>query len=429
VLVLGMGVVAVTVLSRGDGPAPAQEPAPRPLPREVSARDRAALAALPADTENLVAWLDEPTELLALQRFGRLRRLKVLAAHAGLRGAAAASWKAAANDPDVLSPLSYLPVLEVLELPFEWPLLPEQLKPLRSLPGLRMIALIGAASCGEEMGTAIRALPAVREVSLMATVVEVGLFAELAKLPLRGLALLGCPGLDGGAWAAISRLRTLRRLEVTCQHGGGAAIAGGSGHLGTLGEPAFTAFTALPALRELLLDESTFDDRMMPRLPASLELLDLGDRPMTSLPADTLRRLGGLRDLTFGCGLEAGAAADVIGALRLRRLDYRGRELTPELLRTIGLQAELGELAIRVRSPSIDLSPLATAPRLATLELRPWAIGDSGGIHEGPGLDQLRVLAGSRHLRRLVLANCHLEPTAVHALFGKDVDIDVVEHW
>lgn len=432
-LLLGLGVVAATALWEGGrhGPAqrPAQEPTPHPLPPPVTAQDVAELGALPATTGNLVARMIDPGELTALARLTKLRRLQVIAMPTGGRAPSGEAWHSARTAADVLRPLAALPMLEELELPFHLQLRPEQLQPLRMLPNLRSLSLTTAAPADAELGTALRALPALREIRLRGSLVETALFTELAGHPLRSLSLSACPGLDDDAFAAIARLRTLRRLEITCQNSEGtAATANGSAPLRTLDAAAFAAFAALPELRELLLDESAFDDRMFARLPVGLERLDLGQRPMGSLVAEALRRLGSLRDLTFGCGLDPAPAADLLGALRLRRLDYRGRDVSPELLRAIGAQPDLEELSLRVRSPSIDLSPLVAAPRLSTIEIRAWQNGAFGGVREGPGIDQLRALRACAPLRRLVLHDSDLIASEVQELFDGKVAVELVEY-
>ncbi|HEX5050301.1 MAG TPA: hypothetical protein VFZ65_00885, partial [Planctomycetota bacterium] len=362
-LLLGVGVVALTLwLPRDDrAPATMQQPAQEPpLPDEVSAEDEAGFAALPADTVNLVAWLSGPEQMRWLLRFRGLRRLVVL----GMPSGAASQWAGASAQDTALAPLRALTALEEVQLPFDLVVRPEHIAALRELGSLRTLAF-GNVVASPELADAVVALPALQELRLTMVAAGAPFFARLARAgrPLRGLELNACPGLDADAWHAIAALSGLRRLVVTCQHEGTTRVAGATHKLGTLGDEAFAAFAALPDLRELGLDESSFDDRMLLRLPKGLQLLDLGDRPMGALAADALRPLAALRDLTFGCGLDAAVAAEVLGALHLQRLDYRGW-LQPEVLRAVAAQPGLVEFAARLRAP-IDLAPLATAPRLA----------------------------------------------------------------
>lgn len=429
-IVLGVGVVTATALwLRPEHPGRAlQDRESAPLPPVVVAQDAAALASLPAGTANLSVRLVGPAELRALLRFPRLRRLQLLPDPALPDPNRVAAWSSpeVARDHEALTALASLGELEVLDLPFDFALHPRHLPPLRRLARLHALALAGGDVARSALGEAIVALPALRDLRLVATPIDASFFAALGARSPRRLALHACPGFDDAAWAALGRLTALRRLEVTCQNGGGVRAANEQRRLGTLDESAFAAFAALPELRELLLDESQFDDRMLLRLPAALELLDLGQRPMDALAADALRRLGNLRDLTFGCGLEAAPAADLIGVLSLRRLDYRGRDLEPRLLRAIAAQPDLVELSLRIHGPDVDLSPLQMAPRLELLEVHAWSAGGFGGPREGPELQQFAPLSGCRALRRLRLVDCGL--SGVDELLQHRVTIEAVEH-
>lgn len=434
-LVLGLGVVAATMcLQRGGGTgdgrsAPAQEPEAAPMPAVVSG-DLTELAALPADVANLSLRLAGPRDLTELQRFTRLRRLEILSdTTAAEAGADRPLWRSASlrEQALALAALAVFRELEVLVLPFDFELRPAHMPTLARLPRLHTLQFHGGAACDRELGTALCSLPALRTLCVQPSHVDAGFLTALAARPVRALALFACPGLDADAWRALAGIRTLRRLEVTCQHGGTVGIGGATFTLSTLDAAAFAAFAALPELRELLLDESEFDDALLSQLPARLELLDLGDRPMRSaLTAAALRRLGDLHDLTFGCGLDPAAAIDLIGALRLRRLDYRGKQLPPELLHAIAARPDLVELSLKVPSTPIDYSPLVRAPRLESLRI----VGGgnfSARFEHLPGIDELKPLRECRTLRRIHFTNCGLDLGAIAAELGPAIELTAHE--
>jgi hypothetical protein len=434
-LALGLGVVGASMWLQRDGrgsdptSAPAQDPESEPLPDELSG-DATTLSSLPADAQNLNLRLSGPRELDALVRFPHLRRLQVQNAVPGVGDTAnAPRWSARSlrDAPDALAALTVFRELEVLELPHEFVLRPDHLRPLRELPRLRTIAFHGGLGCDAALGDALAHLVALRGLRIVGSKVDAAFFDELASAPLLELKLLACPGLDADAWHTLGRLRTLRHLEVTCQHAGTIGIEDTTCHLGTLGNEAFDAFAALPALRALLLDESDFDDSMLSRLPEKLELLDLGDRPMqSSLTAAALRRLGGLRDLTFGCGLDADAAIALIGTLRLRRLDYRGRWFRSDLLGVIAAQPDLIELSLRMQRPRNDFAPLTNAPRLESLRLLGTG-GSLGQVEQQIPVDDLKLLRDCKALRKVQLVNCGFGPSVASQL-GPAIRVEVTEY-
>lgn len=240
---------------------------------------------------------------------------------------------------------------------------------LARLRGLRALALIGVdledrAALARTLG----ALPRLSSLSLTIVRIDAAFFDALAALPLTELSLLACPGLDADAWRALARLRSLRSLAVTDQHGGTCRADGATRSLGTLGEPAFVAFEALPHLTALGLDESQFDDSFLERLPLRLERLDLGDRPMSSLAIAALQRLANLEDLTVHTATHYEAAVALLGKLRLVRLDFRGW-LDDGVVEALGAHPTLADLTLRLRAP-VDLHRLARAPKLREVLLR-----------------------------------------------------------
>ncbi|HEX5052888.1 MAG TPA: hypothetical protein VFZ65_14020, partial [Planctomycetota bacterium] len=105
----------------------------------------------------------------------------------------------------------------------------------------------------------------------------------------------------------------------------------------------------------------------------------------------------------------------------LQRLDYRGW-LQPEVLRAVAAQPGLVEFAARLRAP-IDLAPLATAPRLAVIELR----AHGGAVAYHPAIGQFAPLAACGQLRRLRLVDCGLDSGAVGELLRRRVTVQAVE--
>ncbi|MFO1077297.1 MAG: hypothetical protein U1E73_06170 [Planctomycetota bacterium] len=424
---LGLGVVVASMCMQrgGDGGtnAPAQDPAPAPLPLPDEVQgDATTLPTLPADTQNLTARLVEPGDLALLRRFPQLRRLQLISDYRN-------RTKVLTGEADALAAFVGMPALEVLELHCDTALRPEQLLPLRKLPNLRTLAFSGESGHSEELGAALCALPALSDLRLFGTVADAAFLTALAPRPLQRLALNACPGLDGDAWRALGRLRQLDHLELTGLNGGTVGVAGKSGRLGQLDAAAFDALDALPRLRALLLDESEFDDTMLARLPARLERLDLGDRPMRSaLVPQALRRLGNLRDLTFGCGLDPEPAIELLGALRLRRLDYRGKLLSPELLRAIADQPDLIELSLKVQQKKpIDYAVLARAPRLESLRIL-GAGTFSARFEHLPGIGELKPLRDCKALRRICFVNCGLDLGAIGKELGPGIELRAVEY-
>ena len=427
----GIGAVAALLWQqRHDAPTVLQEPLQKPLPAPVRATGPDELARLPANAVNVEARLGEGAHLEGLRRFRDLRRLVILPPVAppsepggDWRGYAAAKRDAMQRfaDPATLAPLNSLTTLEELELRGGMPLTAAHLHFLR---GLKPVALwlTEADLRANEMVDALLAPVTLRRLRLSGCIVGRDLLSALVKLRIEQLELLACSGLDDHAWVALRGLRELRRLEVRCLHGGNVAFLGESLPLGTLSDAAFDAFAALPKLEHLGLDESSFPDDMLARLPERLLSLDLGDRPMDSGAARSLRRLTALRALTFGCGLDEETAAAVLPSWSLERLAYRGGQWSGKLLGAIAAQQQLTDLALHLRSRE-SLAPLAKAQHLRALELSGQAWGPKD---PGIPLSQLESLTACKELRSLRLRHSKLDERAVRDLLGDRVAVEVI---
>jgi hypothetical protein len=431
ILMLGLCVVGATMwLQRAAGAvtAPAQDSDVPPLPKPVEGKPTT-LATLPADTQNLYAGISSPSHLALLKRFGHLRRLQIGATDP-LAGDPNGTprWRSqeVQDDAEVLAALVDLPSLEVLELPASLVLRPANLGPLLRLPKLRELHFSGGADCGAAKGRALCELPAVRVLNLFATKVDAAFFEALAGRPVRRLVLTACPGLDADAWRAIGHLRALHHLEVTHLNNSTMEIGGTKWRLGVLDPAAPDALAALPNLRELVLSQTGIDDDLLVRMPVRLECLDLGDQPSKPAAVLTLRRLRNLRELTFGHELDPAAAIELLGTLRLTRLDYRGKEVTPALLRAIAAQPDLTELSLLVRSPHIDFAQLAKAPRLESLQLL-GSRGYQAELERLESVDELLPLRECNSLRDVRLINCGLDRDAVNVL-GPGITVTVTEY-
>lgn len=435
-MVIGVAVVLAVAWSMR---TPAATEVPFASPQDPSVEPtrvvgRAGIEKLPAATRDLQVALAEPAEIEALARLRLLRRLDLqFVVTPGGNGPDNGAWwrkhlearqalRLAFAGADVFSTLGSLRTLESLHLPPGLPSTPEQLAFLRRLQ-VRSLSFLEVDLRSAGMRDALVAAPSCRELRLIGALVDAPLFAALRPLHLERLELLACSGLDDVAWQAIARLETLQHLEVTSQTGGSVGYQGANHPLGTLGDAAFDALAGLPALRHLGLDESAFPDDLLVRLPASLQSLDLGHRPMREGAARMLRRLTGLRRLTFGCGLDEASACAVLPSWSLEQLDYRGKAVGSRLLAAIAAQPGLQELALHV-GERVDLTPLANAPRLRVLELRsvdPWR-------SNAPGLSlaQLAPLAECKGLRRLRLRDSKLDLAQVRARLGDRMVVDEV---
>lgn len=420
-LAVAAGAAAVLLATDREPPAAATAPqGPRPLPAEAWASDEEQLARLPVDTANLRVVLSGPESLGLLRRFRALRRL-IVQAKTAPRSPEGIVWPAMAEDPRALQPLDALSTLEHLRLPFGLPLTSEHLASLRDLP-IEVLELGGADLTGDGIAAALAAPRHLRDLRLQLCAVDVELLEAVRARAIARLSLHACPGLDELGWAVIAGMSGLRWLDVDAQNGGSCPVAGRTLQLGTLGAPAVEAIAGLAGLRHLGISESELDPGLLPRLPAGLQSLDLGDAPLSAEAAAGLRRLEALTDLTFGCGLDDAAAEGVLGALSLTRLDYRGNRPGSALLRALAAQERLAELSLHLRGP-MDLGPLAKAARLRRLELR----GTASWAPDWPGLPDLGCLDSCPELRSLRLFDCGPKAQAAVAGLPATVKVEVVE--
>lgn len=453
-VLLGIGVVAATAwLARSPQRDELQEPATVPMPAEVPGEERSGIEALPTTTENLFAKFTDPRDLLVVERFPDLRRLRLWPEKVTIFGISTGAYRSAWTSPpaDLLAPIATLTRLEVLSLPHELRITPALLAPLAGHPSLREIELVrDQFTIDEHFVAALAQIPHVR--SLVFHLVPLGPDAlhHLAALPLRSLQLQYCSGLDATGWAAVLRMRTLQRLSL---HGwnwptGGAAAAAANwkptaDELGRLRE--------LPRLRELELAHCDIDDEQFAALPETLTTLQVFGTALTPNGLGAVRRLVALRELDidtqkgglrtiealFAADSEpmADAFADAVSALKLQKLHYRGAlteavtaalgaqtvvhdleittkkggnadfltrlplqrlvwrgPLTPEVLQAIAKAPDLRELMLSSRAIP-DLAPLADAAKLETLTL------SEDRIENGVPAAVLAPLARSKSLR------------------------------
>lgn len=431
-LLCGIGVVATLWLQAGSPrePVPVQDPQPVPRPQPRTANSAAELALLPVDTVHIEVRLTTPAEFAGLRRFRDLRRLRLLSPAVFPGMATGEAWQryrddqaaAAARfaDAAMFASLGELHTLEALDLPDGIPWTPEHFAFLRNLR-LVDLAIATVDLRSRAMIEGLVAAPTFRTLRLSHARVSSDLFRALQPLRLERLDLLACKGFDDAAWAAIARLRTVRSLDVTHVRGGTARIGDQEVELAPFADAAFDAFAALPELQHLGLDECEFPGDLLARLPATLTSLDLGDRPCTRGDARSLRRLQALRALTFGCGLDEAAAAEVLPSWSLERLHYRGEPHRATLL-AIAAQPRLAELSLRI-GPRTDLAPLANAAGLRSLRLL-----STERTHGAAGIpaEQLAPLVECKTLRTLHLIAPKVDERAVRELFGDEIAIAIV---
>jgi hypothetical protein len=391
----------------------------------VTAKGRAALDALPADTQNLAALLESPADVKALARFTALRQL-LLGTQAFVPGPAAAGpsppdpWR---SPPlDVLAGLAALPALEdltlgPLELPGELPLRAAHLAPLRELPALRALQLTGCTGT-PELAAALVALPRVRELRFTNATLDADFVERLRPLGLERLTLWYCPQFDARAQRAIAALGTLRSLEIH-------ALERTDTKWMPIDRDAFAAICALPSLRELSFGTEGGEEPLLALLPPSLTRLDLHTW-LDAAAIAGLRRLANLRDVTLNPRDPdaADALAGLVDALRLQRFTT-GAQVTPKLVEALGRQPDLTNVELRLHQ-AIDLAPLARAPRLRELTLSGYGAFKLPSDYT-PTLADVQPLAGCAALRKLRLINCGLGSAEVQAALGKQVSVEVEE--
>jgi hypothetical protein len=427
-----------------------------PLPPMVTAKGRAALDALPADTQNLNALLDAPADISAFARFTKLRQLAF--------GASGPSppWR---NPPaDLLTVLASLPALEDLILYPSMDLSPEHLRPLQAAPRLRAMQLVYCAGT-PALADALTALPRLRELGLRDVAVDAYFVKRLAAMPLQRLHLWRCRGVDARVLEEVASMRSLAALELV---GVGMATDAFAPKSWRLDAAAMARLGSLPELRELRLESCELDDATLVALPKQLHALSLVSRlPSAMRPGafevvgeqvgqpkhlfSALRPLGELRELTIDVWEEDGAAAlaATLGALRLETLHLAG-VVTPALVDAIAAQPELASLVLvlsglagrgsqleRVASdqpPSApkehtsfparntDFAPLRRCPRLQRVVLQDFDPFDAVSVKIVLG-DRIAVETGNGNAIELPKSGPQERPEAAMAWARTDEEL------
>ncbi|MBL8754974.1 MAG: hypothetical protein JNK15_16840 [Planctomycetes bacterium] len=429
-LLLGLAVVTmvwVGVANYGD--AVAQQPEPLPLPPEVDGKSPAAIAALPATTENLVARLVDPRDLQVVTRFARLRGLRLWPKpnFVGM-GSLDSMWN---NPPaELLQPLCQLPNLEVLGLPDELTITPALLAPLAGHPRLRELRLVrDRFTIDEGFVAALARIPKLESLHLSFVPLNPDAMRLLATVPLRSIAFEHCPGLDAGGWQGLVAMQHLRRISFREWDWN---VVAGQIKTPPGWHPAaddLQQLQRLPHLHCLELRRCNVGDEQLAALPDRLTTLRLTGSKLTAEGIGALRRLLALRTLEFDAKSSssvlasrfepdrddlADAFAAALAPLRLQSLDYRGA-LTADVAAAIGAQRHLRELAVASKVPAgphttamfrrlglrqllwhapLDaavLTAIAAQPELVDLELRADTITDLEALSPAPKLERLTL--------------------------------------
>jgi hypothetical protein len=431
-VLLGVVVTATTMwLARDAADDTAQEPVTLPLPPSVSIEGKAALEALPVDTENLIASILLPGHSAALARLPKLRRLVLcpLDVHIGPINTRKILPVWDAPPADWLVDVARLPALESLQISFQIKTSPALLAPLARCTTLRELELHGEhVQLDDTMIAALAAIPSLRSLRFDLVSMPVDAIAKLARLRLTSLRLSRSPGFDAASWRELCRLKSLQELKLTYL-GRSTGMRGGNQTSWMPAPEDLRALAALPDLRRIELHQCACTDEHLASLPDTLTGLGLRNLELTPDGFRSLQRFGALRDLHVGtrryspnvfvdepAGLRrdcAAAVAAAIGTLRLRSLELEG-EFTPELGRAVAAQPDLtdlqvsshrigdvGELAAapalrrlllsELRTPGLmtidTLAPLRACPRLESLELY---------VHEGLDVADVQKLFGDR---------------------------------
>ena len=348
---------------------PAEPPAPQEpaqLPPPVLATGRAAVDALPVDTQNLVCEIDAPADLAALRRLVSLRHLVINAnAVVVAAGAAGPSPPNRWREPpaDLLSPLGELPALEDLKLPSALHFVPGHLRPLRAAPRLRSLSLVGEhVACTPGLVDELQALPQLRELRLRSVTVTADFVERLAALPLTRLQLFFCPGVDARVLDALASMRSLCALELVGLGNQVIVVRGAPAPLWPLEPASLAQLGKLPQLVELSLRCCELDDALLAALPKGLRKLDLSmANGVAAAGLASLRALGDLRELRVGGMLSDKDATDPVQRLELERIAKALREAMER--RRAAMQDGAG-----VSAPLVGaLAGLLPALRLQTL--------------------------------------------------------------
>ncbi len=410
-VLLGVAVTAATMwLARGAERDAAQEPAP--LPPQVPAEGKAAIEALPTDTENLAAVILHPDHAKVLSRFPKLRRLvlsplDVRIASVNTRKKLAV-WEQ--PPPDLLAEVAQLPALESLQIGARIAVTPAVLEPLRRCAGLRALELSGEHVVFDEaFVAALAAIPSLRALQLHSVRADAAAIAKLRTTPITALHTFSTAGFDAEAWTALCAWKELEALSF-----GGL----GRQHTFVAGMPTETSWrpgpdelrrlAELPKLRSLTFRGCDLRDDDLLALPTGITELELAIHELTPAGLQHLRRFGALRSLSIGTArfrtgffdqtpaseraAAADAVAEALGTLRLQRLSYYGAVLGP-LPQAIAAQPDLAWLSLTTGSfGQQDLAEIAKAPALHFLRLSTDAIGNTLPVETFAPLRQSRSL-------------------------------------
>lgn len=372
-LLLGATVVAAAwLLARTDDRDEVQDPRPPlPLPREVE--DTAGLLQLPVDTVSVRIEEARPGDLEVLRRFPGLRAVSMNPAFAN---GGHEAWQQAG--PEALRPLTELPQLESLGLPFTIRLTPAHLRVLAGCRQLTAARFAGASvRVDRETVAELCRWPALRTLDLVGTPVTPDGLRALQQMPqLRRFEYHDARRLDAEAFAALADVHRLESL---------ALVSFGPSELppGIAPESDFEPspddvrrLQAMPALRELALQGLALERAHVDALPHRLHELTLGSRePIAGATLRALQRLEQLRSLQLGRlhGDDAEVAdavdalRDLVAALPIEAFGVASAP-SPALLRTLAGLPSLQDLSFAWR-PDLDLGGLEGAPRLGRLVL------------------------------------------------------------
>ncbi|MCB9878666.1 MAG: hypothetical protein H6835_13795 [Planctomycetes bacterium] len=385
----------------------AQEPAALPAVVRV---DGGALAGTAADVGNLEWEVVRVADLPLLVGRGSLRRLQI-----NPDTDAIADWQQITVEQ--LRPLTALPALVELTLPFCCHVEVEHLRLLAGCPRLASICFVNEALVLDADAAAeLAAWPSLHQLTLSHLKVEsAGLRGLEAAAGLRRLALQGCRGLDQDGLQAVAALPlealVLERLgqpDLLARFTGGDTSPSWALHVAAMRQLA-----SMSTLRELILRSCVLGDEVLAELPTRLTSLTLEDAEASPAALRHVRRLADLRHLSWRLPARSGddaattaaaddaATADVLGALRLQSLHWSGA-LRPAVRKAIGSMAGLE----RFEGPcDDDLAFLAGLPevhRLVLAERPAVQQADGSWLPSPPAPASFAPLRGCRALTEVV---------------------------
>jgi Leucine Rich repeats (2 copies) len=435
---LGIGITATTMWqARSAQRNEAQDPSTSSMAPEKRAEGKAAIEALPVDTENLLVELKDPRDLSAVRRLRSLRRLVVQFEFVHIGPIRTNQVHRLWREPpeNLLEVIDALPQLECLWLTWKLALSPTLLSPLAKHQNLRELSIAGEEfDLDQAIVDALRAIPNLRSLHILGARLDTAAARRLQALPLTALEVSQCPGFDAAAFAELMGPSRLERLAF---RGLGATPLGIQDSAATRpGVFDLQGLRKLTNLRALSFESCDLRDDDLLALPDTVHELRLLAHELTAAGLAHLQRFGALRKLELGIARkhvtfvaresaeEQRAAADAVAAaiakLRLRDLSLFG-PLSPSLMKALAEQPDLEVLVLSSNRIS-DLTGLAQLPGLRSLTLS--ENGSPGDLT----LDALRPLGASPGLRTLRIHAFDLDASAVKGLFPKHVSI-TVENW